>query len=127
MSTKTSGEQPAVVSEEFKEHGIKHVLGKFEYDLYKEEDDIIEKIIRVKRFNLPNKGQKWKIFLDNKVIFVIEGTKITKKEQDYLQTIDGFNFLLKIGKEGIKSMNHFKSELKKVMPITKEIGKKSKK
>lgn len=110
---KTDGSNSS--TEDFKEQIIKHNFSKFEYDLYKEEDDIAEKVIRVKRFNLPNKGQRWKIFEDNKVVWILEGSKLLKKEQEFLQTVDGFNFILSQAKLGIKSLNSFKIELKNKM------------
>lgn len=107
---------PAVpVSEDFKDQNNKHNLSKFEYDLYHEEDDKTEKIVRVKRVSMPNKGEKWKIMIDAKVIFTIESTKISRKEKDFLSTVEGFNFMLTQGKAGIKSLNGLRNELKKLM------------
>lgn len=99
--------------EETKENGQKYNLSKFEYDLYHEEDDKSEKVIRVKRFSMPNKGEKWKIFEDNKAMFVVEGTKLTNKEKEFLRTVDGVNFLIAQYKQGIKSFNSLKNEIKK--------------
>jgi hypothetical protein len=62
---------------------------------------------------MPNKGEKWKIFEDNKVMFVVEGTKLTNKEKEFLRTIDGVNFLITQYKQGIKSFNSLKNEIKK--------------
>lgn len=101
------------VTEEFKDQNQKYNLSKFEFDLYHEEDDVAEKVIRVKRVSMPNKGEKWKIINDNKVIFTVESTKISKKEREYLQTVEGFNFMLSQAKQGIKSLNSFRNELKK--------------
>lgn len=96
--------------------GVKFAISKFEYDLFVEESaNVVEKIIRVKRFAMPNKGEKWKIFHDTKVIFVIEGNKLLKKEREYLQTVNGFNFILAQAKSGIQSLNQFKIELKKTL------------
>lgn len=100
-------------AEQSKESGNKYILSKFEYDLYHEEDDVSNPVFRVKKFSMPNKGEKWKIFLDKKVLFVIEGTKLNKKEKDYLNSINGFNFMLNQAKAGIMSFNQFKTELKK--------------
>lgn len=100
-------------AEEFKEQNSKYNLSRFEYDLYHEEDDKSEKTIRVKRFALPNKGEKWKIMEDNKVMFVVEGAKLTKKERDFLCTVDGVNFLIAQYKQGIGSFNSLKKEIKK--------------
>lgn len=104
---------PPVATEEIKDSTAKHTLSKFEYDLYHEEDDVSLPVIRVKRVNLPNKGERWRIFEDNKVMFTVEGTKLTNKEKDFLRTIDGVNFLIAQYKQGIKSFNALKTEIKK--------------
>lgn len=92
---------------------VKNVLSKFDYDLFDEEQDVVEKVVRVKRVQLPNKGEKWRITENNKVMFTLEGAKISKKEKEYLRTADGFNFLISQYKEGIKSFNQLRLELKK--------------
>lgn len=116
MTTKPTSTEPTTtpVTEEFKEHNQKYNLSKFEFDLYHEEDDVAERVIRVKKVAMPNKGEKWKVMTDNKLTFTIEGDKLSKKEREYLQTVDGFNFILTQAKIGIKSLNGFKTELKKV-------------
>ncbi len=98
------------VTEEFKDQNQKYNLSKFEFDLYHEEDDKVEKVIRVKRVSMPNKGEKWKIFEDNKVMFVLEGTKLTNKEKEFLHTVDGINFLISQYKGGIKSFNSLRTD-----------------
>lgn len=107
-------------TEEVKDQNLKYNLSKFEYDLYHEEDDVAEKVIRVKRSSMPNKGEKWKVMNDNKVIFTIESPKISKGEREYLQTVEGFNFILTQAKTGIKSLNSFRIELKKQISKTEE-------
>ncbi len=111
-NTETTPNLPQTGGEEGKD-GTKYNLSKFEYDLYHEEDDVAEKVIRVKRVSMPNKGEKWKIFEDNKVMFILEGTKLTNKEKDFLRTVDGVNFLITQYKQGIKSFNSLKLEIKK--------------
>jgi hypothetical protein len=108
-ATDTSGGSP---TEDFKDQNMKYSLSKFEHDLYHEEDDKAEKVIRVKRVAMPNKGEKWKVMTDNKLVFTIESTKISKKEREFLQTVEGFNFILSKAKVGIKSLNSFRTELK---------------
>lgn len=85
----------------------------YKFELYHEEDDVAEKVIRIRRVNMPNKNEKWKIFENNKPVFVIEGIKLSKKEKEFLRTIDGFNFLISQFKSGIKSFNSLKNEIKK--------------
>src|SRR5512135_2494685 len=99
--------------EETKDSNLKYNLSRFEYDLYHEEDDKSQKVIRVKRVSMPNKGEKWKIFEDNKVMFIVEGSKLNNKEKEFLRTVDGVNFLIAQYKEGIKSFNSLKKEIKK--------------
>lgn len=111
--TETTPNIPPTTSEEGKDQNSRYNLSKFEYDLYHEEDDVAEKVIRVKRISLPNKGEKWKIFEDNKVLFIVEGAKLTNKEKDFLRSVDGVNFLIAQFKQGIKSLNALKAEIKK--------------
>ena len=104
--------------EEIRDTGTsKHNLGKFGDDLYHDEDNKAEPVIRVKRQNMPNKGDKWKVMQDNQLVFVIESTKISKTERAFLQTVDGFNFILQQAKKGIKSLNAFRVELKKLLSV----------
>lgn len=100
---------------ETKPDNIKYVLSKFEYDLYHEEDDIQLPVIRVKHFKLPNAGERWKIFSDTKVVFIVEGSKLGKKEREFLRGINGINFLIGEYKSGIKSFNALKIALKKII------------
>jgi hypothetical protein len=102
---------PNSTSEDFKDQTSKHHLNKFEYDLYHEEDDIALPIIRVKHIGLPNKGERWKIFQDNKIILTVEGSKLSNKQKEFLRTVDGVNWLLSQAKLGINSFNSLKKEL----------------
>jgi SMC interacting uncharacterized protein involved in chromosome segregation len=103
------------ITDEMKEKNTKYTLNKFEYDFHREENNTVEKVIRVKRISIPNNGERWKIFEDNKVMFVLEGSKLNNKEKEYLRTVNGFNFLINQHKQGIKSLNVLKNELKKVL------------
>jgi len=114
MSDPNSSET-SQVQDDIRSHSFKQNLSKFEYDLYHEEDDIITRIIRVKRTGTFDKNEKWKIFENTKVIFTVEGTKISKKEREFLRSIDGINFLIAQAKIGIKSLNKLRGELKKVL------------
>jgi len=103
--------------EDFKDTSSKPNHSKYEYDLYDEniaaqKDDVI----RVKRVSLPNGGNNWKITKNNKLVFLLEGIKLSKKEKDFLLTEQGFKFLIAQSKDGIKSFNHLKAELKKNLP-----------
>lgn len=116
-------EQGSTISDDFKEQTIKYTLSKKDDDLYHEEDNILFKVIRVKRIGMPNREEKWKIFDENKVIFVVEGHKLAKKERAFLRGIDGVNFLIGEFKRGVKSFNALKIAIKKVMKKSKKIKK----
>jgi hypothetical protein len=99
--------------EETKDKPLNNNLSRFDLDLYKEEDDVALKAIRVKRFVMPNKEEKWKIFEDNKVLFVLDGEKLSKKEKNFLKTADGLNFLISKYKSGnLGSISSIKKEIK---------------
>lgn len=101
------------ITDEMKENNTKYSLNKFDFDLHREENNKIEKVLRVSRLSTPSKGERWKIFEDNKVIFVLEGSKLNNKEKDYLRTVEGFNFLISQYKTGIKSFTSLRNEIKK--------------
>src|SRR5579859_300039 len=86
---------------------------KFDFELYKAEDDKVERVIRVKKSLMPNNGVKWKIFINEEVRFTIASSSISKKERSFLQTLEGFNFIISHTKQGFKSLNHFRKEMKK--------------
>jgi len=89
---------------------IKHI----DHELYHEEDDIAHPVIRIKRFVMPNKEEKWKILSNNKVVFEIDGNKINKSYKEYLRTTDGIKFLLNEYKNGLQSISSLKEKLKKI-------------
>ncbi len=101
-----------IVLDDFKDPNTKSGLSRFDYDLYKEEDDVTEKVIRVKRIAF-SKGERWKIFEDAKVMFTVEGSKLTNKEREFLRTAEGVIFLINRCKHGIRSFNALKKEIKK--------------
>ena len=113
-NTDTSG-TISTSTEDFKDQSVKHNFSKFEHDLYHDEDNIVLPVIWVKMISLPNKGDRWKVITDNKVTFVLEGSKISKKEKEFLHTIEGFNFILAKAKIGIKNLSGFRADLKKVI------------
>lgn len=100
-------------SGDMKPENPQNILGRSDYDFFDEEKDVVEKTIRVKRSSIPNKNERWKIFENAKIIFIVESSKISKKEKEYLRTLDGFNFLIAQFKTGIKSLNQLKIQLKK--------------
>jgi hypothetical protein len=119
MSNKSNSTE-YTYNEDFKEPA-KFTLNKFDFDLYYDEDNKIEKIIRVKRF-FSKKNEKWKIYENNKTMFVIDGIYLNNLEKNFLRSIDGVNFLISQFKIGIKSFNALKNEIKKTIKRFKIIS-----
>lgn len=113
MKTKNSEYIPMNSGSEYQEQSHRHSLNSNDQELYKEEDDIANTLVRVKRVSLPSKGVNWKIFVDNKNVEIIEGAKLSQKEKSFLNGVDGILFIMSYYKTGWKSFSNFKSELKK--------------
>jgi hypothetical protein len=91
------------------------VFNRYDYELYDDEQNLVEKVFRVKKSASISKSEKWRIICNNEVVLTIEGTKLSKKEKVFLRTANGFNFLIAQTKVGIKSFNKLKIELKKAV------------
>lgn len=89
------------------------VQSRFQYDLFKEEDyNIVEKVIRIKHTRSPSKGDRWKVFENDENVFILEGSKISKKERAFLKSYEGFTFLISQAKDGIRSFHDIHKKLK---------------
>lgn len=101
---------------DFKGSTIKHVLGKLEYDLFKEADDKVESMLRVKRSG-SDESEKWKISEDKTVVYTLEGPRLSSKEREFLRTPEGMQLLIKLHKteQKIKSISFLKSEIRKAI------------
>jgi hypothetical protein len=87
-------------------------FNKSESDLFKEEDNVKQKLISVKRVNSKKNGESWNILENNKVILNLPGDKFSTKEKEFLRTVDGVLFLMSGYKLGWDSLNKFKKEIK---------------
>jgi hypothetical protein len=99
---------------ELKDQGTtKFVTNKFDHDLFDETKHTVQKVLSIKRVSSPNHGERWKIIEDSKIIFIVDGNKLTKKEKEYLRTPEGVSFLLSYHKKnGINNINLLKAEIK---------------
>lgn len=106
------------------EYKINPVMSKFSGELFRDEVALVPNpIIRVK--HIKSAGQeRWRIFNDNKNIFTLEGSKVSKKEKQFLYSVEGSQFLLAQSKAGNLTVSGIKKEIK---PKLKELSAKSKK
>ena len=114
---KSSGFVPEKIAEQFDDLRdmvpMKYPLSKIENDFYHDEANIKHKVIRVKATYSIKKGDKWRILEDNKVVFVVSGPKLNKKERAFLKTVDGACWLLGQAKCGIPTFTALKIAIKK--------------
>lgn len=83
-------------------------------EFYKEENNIEQKSITVRRANL-RKGEDWEILENKKVVLILKGIRFSNKEKEYFRTVDGVKFIMNGYKNGWDSVLKFKTEIKKVL------------
>jgi len=86
---------------------------KYNNEFYKDEDNIEQKIINVRREKL-RKGEDWEILENKKVVLILKGIRFNNKEKEFFRTVDGINFIMNGWKNGWDSILKFKSEVKKL-------------
>lgn len=96
---------------EYKE-GAKYPLSKYDYDLYDDAKAIPTRVIRIKRMGSIAKNERWRIFENDQLKFVLDGEKLSKKEKAFLRGIEGINWLIGECKVGFKSFNELRGRLK---------------
>lgn len=92
----------------------KQVLSKNDFELFREENNTINPVFRVK-YSCVGKIEKWRCLKDNKQIFIIEGSKLLKKEIAFIKSITGFNFLISECKAGTTTFTELKKKIKEKM------------
>lgn len=83
-----------------------------ETELFRDQDYVPHDMVSVKRIDL-NSGQDWQILLNKKTVLILNGSRFTSKERDFLGTVSGMNFIISGYKNGWKSVSEFKRQIKK--------------
>jgi len=101
MSTNKIGDF-TTISDDFKATTNKTSLNKHEHELFDETHykETIEPVVRVKHLTLPNKGDRWKVFLNDELVVVVEGIRLNKKEKAFLRGLAGVSWLIAETKAG---------------------------
>lgn len=87
-------------------------LNKYDFDLFDDSKAKPAPVVRIKRLNSSTKGERWRVMENDEVKFVLEGNKLSKKEREFIRTLDGVNWLIAEYKVGFKSFNELKGRLK---------------
>jgi len=82
-----------------------------DHELFKDENYVPHKMIRVKRVNVTNNTEDWKIMEDNETALLLKGSRFTSKEKNFLRTPEGFRFIIEGFKNGWRSINKFKQNM----------------
>lgn len=93
---------------ENKENSIKYLLSKYDFELYKDEDNLQYKSYEVKRVKMPNSGEAYKFIENNTTFFTLNTYDLTEQENKYLKTVDGFKLLINLAKQNVKDLNVIK-------------------
>lgn len=103
--------------EEQKNDGFKFNLSRRDIELFDEKRaQVANPVIRVRRLGMINKNERWRIFQDEELMFVIEGIKLLKKEAAFLRTVEGVNFLIsEFKKEPFQTMSELKIRFKSIL------------
>ncbi len=86
------------------------ILSKSENDLFDEAKRKLADVWRIKRFEAKD-CCGWNLFKNQDLLLEIKEYRLSKKEKTFLQTSEGFSFLLNQAKKNIESV----SELKKCL------------
>lgn len=84
---------------------------KAENELFVEDSYVIHPVIRVKRVT-KGKKENWEITENDKVVFKLEGTKLSKKEKSFLYGAEGISYLINLWKTGHQNTFRIKNGLK---------------
>jgi hypothetical protein len=103
-----------------KEYQINSGANRLNFDLFKEEDNKPQDVFRVKRTDTPKRGEKWKVFKNEKILFEIEGDNINKGQAAFLRSIDGITWLIGKCKEGLTNLKEMKKALKEMTKKEKQ-------
>lgn len=80
-------------------------------ELYDDESYIVHPLLTVRRVALPQQGEDWEVLEDDKVVLVIKGVKLTKKQKAFLRTAEGLMTLINEYKIGNRSMYKIQKQL----------------
>lgn len=80
---------------------------KSDNELFHDEDAVPQKVISVKRYDLPNNGEDWEFYEDDELTLTLKGARFSSSERAFFRSVDGFLWLLsqyKLGKTSVVKM-----------------------
>lgn len=89
------------------------LLSKSDFELFDEAKAVPGSVVRVKRMGAKNKNERWRILENDELKFVIEGDKVSKREREFLRSVEGIGWLIGEFKMGFKNLTELRVRLKK--------------
>ncbi|MEY2701631.1 MAG: hypothetical protein RLY43_264 [Bacteroidota bacterium] len=86
-------------------------FAKHDCELFLEENDIPSAGIQVKRI-CKGGNEDWKVFVGDKELVVLKGSRFNETEKEYLRSAAGMLFIMNGAKTGWNSVTKFKNALK---------------
>ena len=77
-------------------------------ELFDDEDNVVHKIIRVRRKKTSSKGEYWEILENDKVVLELKGYRFSNKEKQFLRMPEGIKAIMKLYQEGNYSVSKIK-------------------
>lgn len=87
-------------------------LSKMDNDLFKEDNNVINTVFRVKRKETKKSGESWHIFSDDLEILEIKAYRLSKAEKEFFRGVEGIKFLLECAKNNVLTVVKVKEALK---------------
>ena len=87
-------------------------LSKNDFELYDNEKSLPASLYRVKRTSTAGKGERWRLMRDDELLFVLEGKTLSKKEKEFLRTVEGVSFLTSQIKMNIPTLSKLRTAIK---------------
>lgn len=84
-------------------------------EFFKDENYIKQDVVRIKNIIMKNGSQSFEILKNNKIELILRSINFTKKEVQFMNSLQGIQLLLNCFKEDHKSVNKIKQEIKKII------------
>lgn len=83
-------------------------------ELFKDDENVVHTVISVKRLcpSGRRRGENWDIIENGKPTLRLKGDRFTNKEREFLRTTSGVRFVIAGYKEGWRSINKFKQNIR---------------
>ncbi len=80
-------------------------------ELFDDDKNIVHPILRIRKITRPKGKERWEILENNKTVIILRTNSLSKLDVDFLNTINGVQFIMNEYKSGNKSANKIREKL----------------